>query len=290
MKKVFRRTVVSTLLLALVFAGIWSVKVWSQTKQDEVLAKVGDVVITSHDLDEMVKKYQAVRKGKPFGTEEKKWVLDTLVKSVLIAQEAEKLKLDKTPDVQAKLKIAKIEVLTREYITTQAVPKVKVTDQEVEDYMKQFPDLIPKESLMLREVVVKTEEEAKDVVKELKKGTSVTKLANERSIDPGSKRYGGQMQPVSKGSGKLPGNAEEAVFKLKVGEFTSPIKTDKGWVVFFLEERKERSPKEVEQLTKKVKEKVEKIVQGNKLEAIVDGIVGEVSKQTKVEKHYDRIR
>ncbi len=290
MKKVFRRSVVGGLLLVLVFAGVWSVKVWSQTKQDEVLAKVGDVVITSRDLDDMVSKYQAFRKGKPLGVEDKKGVLDNLVKTVLIAQEAEKLKLDKAPDVQAKLKIAKIEVLAREYISTQAVPKVKVTDQEVQDYMKQFPNLIPKESLMLSKVVVKTEEEAKDIVKELKKGTPFTKLANERSIDTGSKRYGGQMPPVSRGDGKVSKDIEEAVFKLKTGEFTNPIKTDEGWAVFFLREKKERTPQEMERLTKTVKEKVEKIVQGNKLEVIVDGVVADVSKQTKVEKYYDRIK
>ncbi len=290
MKKVFRRSVVGGLLLALVFAGVWSVKVWSQTKQDEVLAKVGDVVITSRDLDDMVSKYQAFQKGKQLGVEEKKGVLDNLVKTVLISQEAEKLKLDKAPDVQAKLKIAKIEVLAREYIATQALPKVKVTDQEVVDYMKQFPNLIPKESLMLGKVVVKTEEEAKDVVNELKKGTPLTKLANERSIDTGSKRYGGQMPPVARGDGKLPKDVDEAVFKLKVGEFTNPIKTDEGWAVFLLREKKERTPQEMERLTKTVKGKVEKIVQGNKLEAIVDGIVADISKQTKVEKYYDRIK
>jgi len=296
MKGVFRKTsapilVPVVLLAVLVFASwFFSSTSWSGAKEEDVLAKVGDFVITNQDLNEMMTKFQAFRKEKPFEPEEKKRLLDSLVKSALVAQEAEKLNLDKDPAVQSKLKLARMEVLVREYVTSQPAAKVKVSDEEVNDFMKQAPNMIPRESLMLREVVVKTEGEAKEVAKELKKGMSVVKLANERSIDPASKRYGGKLPPVSKGDGKLPKAVEEAVFKLKVGEFTAPMQTEKGWTVFFLEERKERTQKEVDALNKKAKEKIEKLIQNNKLEGVLEKAAADASSRVKVEKHYDRIK
>jgi len=290
MEKVCQRAVVTILLITLAFGfGLWSMKSWSQVKQDEVLARIGDTVITNHDLNEMMSKFEPFRKGKPFEMEEKKQLLDGLVKNILIAREAEKLRLDKDAAVQARLKIAKIEVLIKEYMTSQVAPKIKVTDQEVDDYLKQYPDLIPRESLLLRAVVVNTEEEGKEIVKELKKGTSIGKLATERSIDP-SKRYAGRIGTFSRGSGKLPKGLEEVVFKLKVGEFTNPVKLEKGWIIYYVEERLEKTQKEMDALNKKVRVKIDQLVKSNKIEAILDKVVGEVSKDAKIEKFYDRIK
>jgi peptidyl-prolyl cis-trans isomerase C len=290
MEKVCRRAVVTILLITLAFGfGLWSMNSWSQVKQDEVLAKIGDTVITNHDLTEMMSKFEAFRKGKPFEMDEKKQLLDSLVKSVLIAREAEKLKLDKDAAVQARMKISKIDILSKEYIISRVAPKIKVTDQEVDDYLKQYPDLIPRESLLLRAVLVNTEEEAKEIVKELKKGTNIGKLATERSIDA-SKRYAGRIGTFSKGSGKLPKSVEETIFRLKVGEFTNPVKLEKGWIIYYVEERLEKTQKEMDVLNKKVRVKIEQLVKGNKMEEILNKVVGEVSKDAKIEKFYDRIK
>lgn len=287
-KPVVKKIGIGLLLIALITGvSLWSMKAWTEVKEENILAKIGNYIITDNELTEMVKKYQVMRKERPFSIEEKKMILDNFIKTVLIVQEAERLKLDKKPSIETQLKLSKVEILMKEYVSSLIEPQIKVTDAEVDDYLKQTPDLIPKETLALREIVVKSEKEAEEIIKELKKGTSFSKLAADKSIAP-SKRNGGRIGMVSKG--RLPKPLEDAAFKLKVGEFSEIVKTDQGHTILLLDEKKERTQKEIEELKGKVKVRIEQLIKSRKIEEIMEKKVEELSKNTKIEKYYDKIK
>ena len=288
MKSGGKNVVVGLCLVGFVLGlSLWSVKAWTEVKEEQVLAKVGNQAITQADLDEIAAKYQGMRKDQPFSPEEKKNLLDSAVKIALIVQEAERLQMDKKPAFETKMRNFKKELLMREYVTSLIEPTIKVTDAEVEDYLKQSPNLIPRESLTLREIVVKEEKEAKEIIGELKKGVAFSKLATEKSIAP-SKRNGGRMGMVTRG--KLPPPVEEAAFKMKVGESAGPIKTDQGYTILYLDERKERTQKEMDALMAKVKIKVADLLKNRKVEEEMEKRVKDLSSRTKVEKHYERVK
>jgi peptidyl-prolyl cis-trans isomerase C len=266
---------------------LWSMKAWTEAKEEQVLAKVGNYIITQADFDEITAKYQGLKKDQPFSAEEKKNMLDSSIKMALIVQEAERLQLDKKAAFETKMKIFKTELLMREYVSFLIEPTIKVTDADVEDYLKQSPNLIPRETLSLREIVVKEEKEAREIKGELKKGVPFSKLATEKSIAP-SKRNGGRIGQVTRG--KLPPPVEEAAFKLKVGEFSEPIKTDQGYTILYLDERKERTQKEMDELMGKVKIKIAELLKTRKIEGEMEKKVQELSSHTKIEKYYERIK
>ena len=288
MKSIEKKVWMVLFLIALVTGvSLWSIRGWTDAKEEQILAKVGKDDITMADFTEMINKYQESRKDRPFSAEEKKGMLDNLVKTYLIVQEAERLKLDEKSSIKRQLRLSKIELLMREYVSSLVEPQVKVTDGEVEDYLKRTPELIPKETLSLKEIVVKTDKEAKEIFQELKKGASFAELAANKSIAP-SRRYGGKIGPISRG--KLAKALEDVAFKLKVGELSEPIKTDQGYTLLLLDERKERTQKEIDQLKEKVKEKVEQYLKSRKIEEIMEKKVQELSKNTKIEKYYDQIK
>lgn len=288
MKSIGNKVGMGLFFIALIMGfSLWSMRAWTDVKEEEIVAKVGNYVITNADLAEMVNKYQEFRKNRPFTIEEKKIILDNFVKNLLIVQEAEKLKLDKKPSVEMRLKLLKAELLMKEYVSSLVEPQIKVTDTEIEDYLKQTPDLIPKETLTLREIVVKTEEEAKKMIQDLKKGALFSELATDKSIAP-SKRNGGRIGMISRG--RLPKALEDVAFKLKVGEFSGPVKTDQGYTILYLDERKERTQKEMDELKEKIKAKLEQLVKARKIEEVMEKKVQELSKNTKVEKYYERIK
>lgn len=288
MKSIGNKVGMGLFFIALIMGfSLWSMRAWTDVKEEEIVAKVGNYVITNADLAEMVNKYQEFRKNRPFTIEEKKIILDNFVKNLLVVQEAEKLKLDKKPSVEMQLKLLKVELLMKEYVSSLVEPQIKVTDTEIEDYLKQTPDLIPKETLTLREIVVKTEEEAKKMIQDLKKGAPFSELATDKSIAP-SKRNGGRIGMISRG--RLPKALEDVAFKLKVGEFSGPVKTDQGYTVLYLDERKERTQKEMDELKQKIKAKLEQLVKARKIEEVMEKKVQELSKNTKVEKYYERIK
>ncbi len=288
MKRKVRCFVFGALMMAIgAILGFWVHEGLSSSQTDQILAKIGNFIITQADLDEMTRKFKIFRKEKPFNPEEKKEMLNNIIKQVLIMQEAERMKLDKNPIIDTKLKMAKIEILMKEYVSSVVEPKVQVTKKDVEDYLSQTPDLIPKETVVLKEIVVKTEAEAKEIIKELKGGANFSTLAAQKSISP-TKIHGGRVRlPVG---GKFPKEIEEVVSKLKVGEYSEPIKTEQGYTIIFLEDRKVRSKKEIDNLMEKVKEKIEALLRTRKIEEIMEKKVEELKKNTPIEVYYDRIQ
>lgn len=281
-----KRTLMLAVILILVgFSLSISPKTFSES--DKVLARVGEKVIRQSNLAEFMKKYEALKKGEPFSLDEKKNFLNMLIQNAFIAIEAEREKLDQKPEVQLKLKMFKSELLASEYITTRIAPSIVVKDEEVDEILKKNPNLIPKEMLTLKEILVKTEKEAGEVYQELKNGADFSKIATERSISQ-SKIRGGLIGTISKG--QLPPPLETLAFNLKEGEFSKPVKTDEGFLIFYVVSRKERASEEIKMLLGKVREKIIQLEKNKKIEAVIEKKIEELKKQIKVETYFDQLK
>lgn len=75
-------------------------------------------------------------------------------------------------------------------------------------------------------ILVKTEQEAKNILDQLNKGESFSKLAMEKSLCP-SKRKGGDLGTF--GRGQMVKEFERAAFNLQRGQTSQPVKTEFGW-------------------------------------------------------------
>ncbi len=75
-------------------------------------------------------------------------------------------------------------------------------------------------------ILVKTENEAKEILEDLKTGESFSELAKEHSMCP-SKRNGGDLGDF--GRGQMVKEFEKAAFDLKKNETSGPVKTEFGW-------------------------------------------------------------
>ena len=130
------------------------------SESEVILAKVGDTVITQRDFDEFLHRNAFVRRNKPYAPEEKKIMLDNLIKSVAVTIEAEKEKLDEAPEFKSRMKLYRVELLVQDYFVNRVQSTISVTDEELDAVMKSNPALLPKESLQLQEILVRKEQEA----------------------------------------------------------------------------------------------------------------------------------
>jgi peptidyl-prolyl cis-trans isomerase C len=254
---------------------------------EKILARVGNRTVTQSDLDELIKRFESIRKDNPFSLDEKKMLINMLVKNLLVSIEAEKEKLDQKPEIQSRLKIYQNELLTQEYISQKIEPFVTVKNEEVEEILEKNPNLISKEMVTLKEILVKTEKEAEGIYQELKNGADFSKIATEKSISQ-TKTKEGLMGTFSRG--QLPPDLERVVFNLKKGEFSKPIKTDEGFQIFYLVSRREIDPGKIKMLKGKVKEKIIQVEKNRKIEAIMEKKIEELKKQNKVEIYLDQIK
>lgn len=257
------------------------------SESETILAKVGEEVITQKDFEEFINSYRATQKEKSITVEEKRMLLDNLIIGFLISREAEKEKMDQKPEVISKLKLARKNILSQEYINTKINPFIHVTDQEIDEKFKENPNLLPKEAISLREILVKTEQEAEAIYEEIKKGGDFSKLASEKSLAPSNKK-GGLRTLTSKG--QMPKALEEVAFNLKKGELSKPIKTDEGYYLLYLVDRKERTPEELQRYEKIIKEKIKTIEIAKKTQEMMVNKAKELRKNTAIEAYYDRIK
>jgi foldase protein PrsA len=126
--------------------------------------------------------------------------------------------------VELQTKLQQAQFLTQVYVQDVLAKKLEVSDEEVEKYIKENPD------------ITKTKEKkakADEVIAKLKSGGDFAELAKEYSEDPGSKDKGGLYEGVT--VGQFAPEFEKAALALKPGEYTAePVKTKFGFHVIKL--------------------------------------------------------
>ncbi|HXV10220.1 MAG TPA: peptidylprolyl isomerase [Burkholderiales bacterium] len=202
--------------------------------QGKPAAKVNGVSIPQYRLDHATQ--SRTSQGQPDTPELRRSVRDTLINLELASQAAVREGLDKKPDVAARLELDRASVLTQAY-WQEYLRKHPVTDDELrKEYDKLLPQLATKE-YRARHILVNTEDEAKDIIKQLKGGGNFEKLAAEKSKDPGSKGRGGDLDwsPASRYVKPF----GDALVTLKKGQTTdTPVKTDFGYHVIRLDDER----------------------------------------------------
>ncbi|MCU1278888.1 MAG: PpiC-type peptidyl-prolyl cis-trans isomerase [bacterium] len=214
--------------------------------------------------------------GKKQWDDLKRKALDSMIDSKLVQQQAVELKLSVTPEEvdraiqqvkeQNKLddatfktaleqqgftlegyrKTLKKQILELKVINTAVRSRITVSDDEVKTYYKQNEKLVAGDRQShLRQILVSVASDsdtdakrrvAAKVVELARGGTSFTELAKQYSDDDGTKAAGGDLGWV--GKGVLVDALDEAMSAMEPNDIRGPIRTDRGWVVLQLVERK----------------------------------------------------
>jgi peptidyl-prolyl cis-trans isomerase C len=153
------------------------------------------------------------------------------------ARAAEAEKLGEGPEFARKVAYFRDKILLDEYIERET--KKAVTPEAARKlYDEAFKDAKPEEERRASHILVEGEEEAKAILARLKAGEDFKKLATELSKDPGSGQSGGDLGFFTRERMVEP--FAEAAFKLEPGQLSDPVKTQFGWHVIRLEEKRQK--------------------------------------------------
>lgn len=200
------------------------------------LARVGAWTIT---LEEFNERLSALKEVIPefdiTNVDAKKLVLDELVRQQLLVEEAEKSGLDKNKDILAAVEEFRRTLIVRE-AAKNLVDKIVVTDQDAQKfYIEKKDQLIDPPQYRVREIVLKDQIKANEILVEILKGSDFSELAKLNSIsDTASK--GGDLGFITQEP--FPEMAPE-ILALKAGETSNVFKGPKGFYVIKLEEIKD---------------------------------------------------
>ena len=158
-----------------------------------------------------------------------KAVREELVNREILAQAAQKRGLDKNPDIQAQMDMARQAVLVRALFENE-VKSNPVTDADLQKQYEQFKGSMGTNEYKVSHILVDKEEDAKQIIDQLGKGGDFAKLAKERSKDPGSKDNGGDLDWGP--SARYVKPFADAVTSQQKGKVSAaPVKTDFGYHV-----------------------------------------------------------
>jgi len=183
-----------------------------------------------------------------FETDEgKEKFLDQLIERRLLMAEAEKRNVGSDPAVLQKLKDARMRILISTLVEEER-KKAEVSERELKEYYDSHikDEFKVAEQFRARQIVVKTEEEAKEIMKELQAGVKFDTLAVQKSIDAATSKKGGDMGFITKGSREKA--VDRALFGLRTGDISDPVQVEEGYAIFKVEERKEAEGKKPVQL------------------------------------------
>jgi peptidyl-prolyl cis-trans isomerase C len=202
--------------------------------EDRVVAQVNGVDIKNSDLD-----FAATEVGpqlSAFPPEQRRMMLlQFVIENELMAGAAVKDGLDSGQSFEDRLKYHRRRSLRDAYYDKTV--RGGVSDAEAKKvYDEKVGGLKPEEEIHARHILVKTEQEAKDIAERLKKGEDFAALAKEKSQDAGAE--GGDLGFFTRGQMIKP--FEEAAFKLEVGKISDPVQTQFGWHVIKVEEKRTR--------------------------------------------------
>lgn len=209
-----------------------------------VLAKIDGQPITAGDL-EVASDDLAQSMASMTEAQRRDYTLNYLIDLKLAARAAEKDKLGEGEAFQKRVAYLKDRALMEELLQKEA--KAAVTEDRLRKlYDETAKNLKPEEEVRARHILVKTEDEAKKVEARLAKGDDFAKVANEVSIDPGSGKQGGDLGFF--GRGQMVPAFEETAYKLEPGTVSPPVKTQFGFHVIKLEEKRTRPVPPFEQV------------------------------------------
>lgn len=222
---------------------------WSQSAKaaPAVVIEVDGVSITTLDLEaELAKAPPEVRAGFMQQPERLAQLASNLVMRRVLAKQAQTAGLAKTPFNQAALQLGADRVLSdiqlAELDKTNR-PSDMVLEQRARDVYRaetkrfEIPEEVKASHILILATEENAEAKASELLAELKGGKDFAELAKARSQDLGSGAKGGDLGFF--GRGRMAKEFEEAAFQLKVGELSGLVKTQFGYHIIKVTDRKE---------------------------------------------------
>jgi peptidyl-prolyl cis-trans isomerase C len=255
---------------------------FASDEKGNILAQVGPYKLTLEEFETQIQSLPPqLQMALLRNPQLKEQFLDRWVDITLIAQEARDKKLDQDPKIQAKIEDIMNAVLAQEFLQREIEGKVKITDDEIETYYKGHKEEFTNpESVKARHILLKVpegadekawkeaESKAKDIKEKLKNGEDFAELAKKYSDDPGSKDKGGDLGFFTKG--RMVPEFESAAFSLKPGELSDPVKTNFGYHIIEVQEKKAASTKTLKEVQAQIRQTLQREKQQQLQDALIE--------------------
>lgn len=244
----------------------------TDAQRAEVVAKIGDEMITLGQFEERLNNQPAYVRVRYNSLEKKKEFLDNLIQFELLAHEAKAKGYDKDPDVVSAMKQQMVKKLMEEDIAG-LVSAADITDAQIEQYYHDNPTLYHKpEQVRVSQIVLATESEAvsarNDLVKEIetnprRKRQTFNDYVRRVSVDETTKATSGDVGFFDKDGNrdgvddKLPQSVVDAAFALEsINDISNVVADGQQYRILMLTNRRPQIDKTLDEVKRQIHNKL----------------------------------
>ncbi len=220
---------------------------------EKILAVSAGHEITEQELKDLIANYPPEQQIYLSSPQAKDEVLEQLIGFYLFAKMAEEEKIKESKEYKETL--AKMEnELASHMAATSVIDKVTLEDGEAKAFYDNNPAQFTADAqVKAKHILVEKEEDANKIADEIKAGKSFEDAAKEYSTCP-SKEKGGDLGYF--GKGQMVPEFEKAAFEAVIGEVSAPVKTQFGYHLILVEDKKEAQVMDFESVKNQLEEKL----------------------------------
>ena len=227
------KTLFSSLILLIALLPFASFAEQQEAKEDNpVLVTVNGVTITAGEFQHFVSRLAQRTTAED--------AIREMINIELINQAAKDDKLMQDPEMQMEIKRITAALIAQTYLQNH-ISSLEITDEQLQDrYESRYQQAEQAAEYNANHILVKTEQEAKDVIKQLDEGGNFEELAKQLSTGPSGKN-GGALGWFKKEDMVAP--FSEATMQLEKGQYSkSAVQTQFGWHVIQLNDMRTSEP------------------------------------------------
>lgn len=261
----------SVAALVALLAASGGLKAQTKTDPNTVLAKGAGIEVKQGDLDLAEEEVGSQLQGVDDATKREQ-LLGYLIDLKIVAKAAEDKKIGDDADFKRRVAFARDRLLMDRLLSVEG--KLAVTEAEMRKiYDEAAKQITSEEEVHARHILVETEDEAKQIIADLKKGGDFAALAKAKSKDPGGAE-GGDLGFFTRG--QMVPEFSDAAFKLPAGQLSDPVKSQFGWHVIKVEEKRNKKAPDFDQVKPQIEQYAMRKAQSE--------LVTKLREQTKVER------
>jgi peptidyl-prolyl cis-trans isomerase C len=211
--------------------------------EDKVLAKVNGSEIRQSDVA-LAEEELGPSLGQMDPSTKDENVLSFLIDMKIVAKAAEDKKVEDSDDFKKRMAFTRNRLLMDSLLASEG--KAATTDDAMKKvYEEASKQITGEQEVRARHILVETEDEAKAVKAELDKGADFAELAKKKSKDPGASD-GGDLGFFTKD--QMVPEFSSVAFALEPGKISDPVKSQFGWHIIKVEEKRNRKAPDFDQV------------------------------------------
>jgi len=258
--------------ILIIVCVMWCLVACVKKDGGKILATIDNEVITLEEFNRELDKIPTNMKMLVVSESGKKNFLDRLIVKKLLLREASKEKIEKQKDFQERLSDLREQLIMESLLKKKIAVEAQQTNEELKQYYEKNKENFKRErEINTRHILVKTEEEAKQIQNRIASGEDFVALARQYSIDPNAKNTGGEIGFHPKGS-LLPEYETEAFKLSKVGQVSGIVKTQFGYHIIRLEGIRPPSYVPFDEVKDFIRQKITQDKQKEILEKYIDDL------------------